>query len=119
MIRPLIITSIMKNLPILIIIFIVSLLTACSSTQKFAIKKKPLTSDHYLMLSLLNRAITQDQQMMLAFKQQREHYQSSYFVNSITIKGPKAVNTSTKRVKHSYSNLIAQDFNAVQISGPY
>jgi hypothetical protein len=108
----------MKNLPILIIIFIVSLLTACSSTQKVASKKKPLISDHHLMLSLLNRAIPQDQQMMLAFKQQRKHYRTPYFVNAIAIRGPKAVNTPTKRVKHSYSNLIAQDFNTVQISGP-
>jgi len=111
-------TRIMKNLPLSIAIFIVTLLTACSSTQKVAINKKALISDHYLMLSLLNRAMTQDQQMMLAFAKQRQLHQSAYFVNAVAIKGPKQLNSATKRLQHSYSKLIAQDFNSVQISGP-
>ena len=57
----------MKNLLTLGAILIITLLSACSSTQQTIVEKKPLVSDHYLMLSLLNRPMTQDQQMMLAF----------------------------------------------------
>tara|TARA_R110000744_G_scaffold96621_1_gene186701 strand:+ start:6017 stop:6370 length:354 start_codon:yes stop_codon:yes gene_type:complete len=116
----------MKNLSILIAILIVTLLSACNTTPKLVVAKKPLISDHYLMLSLLNRGMTQDQQMMLAFAAHRASYQSPYFVNAVEIRGPKnnAYNDSlkseytTKRPTHSYSKLIAQDFNSVQISGP-
>lgn len=111
----------MKNLSILFVISLVTILSACSTTQNVAINKKPLISDHHLMLSLLNREITQDQQMMLAFAEQREQYQPHYFINTIEIKGPIDSSYSTKkhtRVQHNYSNLIAQDFNSVQISGP-
>lgn len=115
----------MKKLPILIAILIVTLLSACNSTPKVVIVKKPLISDHYLMLSLLNREITQDQQMMLAFAAHRASYQSPYFVNAVDIRGPKnnefnnGFNGEYKtRPTHSYSKLIAQDFNSVQISGP-
>jgi len=109
----------MKNLSILIAVLLISLLSACSSTSKVAIEKKPLISDHHLMLSLLKRNITEDQQMMLAFAEQRASYQSIYFVNAVEIKGPKDDEyPATSRVKHSYSSLIAQDFNSVQISGP-
>tara|TARA_R110000737_G_scaffold176266_6_gene201371 strand:- start:4896 stop:5237 length:342 start_codon:yes stop_codon:yes gene_type:complete len=112
----------MKNLSILIALLIVTILSACSSTSKVVVEKKALFSDHYLMLSLLNRPMTQDQQMMLAFAQQSENYQSPYFVNMVTIKGPKSDSTAnqvtTTRAQHSYSYLISQDFNSVQISGP-
>ena len=108
----------MKKLTLLITVFIVTLLSACTSTQQVAMKKKPLISDHYLMLSLLNRAMTQDQQMMIAFAEQREQYQFPYFVNAVEMKGPKSEDFPVKRAKNSYSNLIAQDFNSVQISGP-
>ena len=107
----------MKNLLTLGAILIITLLSACSSTQQTIVEKKPLVSDHYLMLSLLNRPMTQDQQMMLAFAEQRENYQRLYFVNAVTIKGEKNEKQTT-RMQHRYSNLIAQDFNSVQISGP-
>ena len=107
----------MKNLLTLGAILIITLLSACSSTQQTIFEKKPLVSDHYLMLSLLNRPMTQDQQMMLAFAEQRENYQRLYFVNAVTIKGEKNEKQTT-RTQHRYSNLIAQDFNSVQISGP-
>ena len=95
-----------------------TLLSACSSTSKVAIEKKPLMSDHYLMLSLLKRPVTQDQQMMLAFAEQRNDFQNLYFVDAIEIKGQKSEEESVSRASHSYSNLIAQDFNSVRISGP-
>ena len=107
----------MKNLLILYTILIITLLSACSSTSKTIVEKKPLVSDHYLMLSLLNRPMTQDQQMILAFTEQRENNQSLYFVNAIAIKGAKNEEQTT-RAQHNYSSLIAQDFNSVQIFGP-
>lgn len=108
----------MKIRPTFIALTLLALLSACSTTPKVALEKKPLISDHQLMLSLLNRPMTQDQQMMLAFATQREHEQNSYFVHSIAIKGEKSSDKSANRATHTYSNLIAQDFNSVRISGP-
>ena len=108
----------MKKLPIIFALLLMTLLSACSSTSKVAIEKKPLMSDHYLMLSLLSRPVTQDQQMMLAFAKQRDDFQNLYFVNSVEIKGPKSDDMNSTRATHSFSNLIAQDFNSVRISGP-
>ena len=111
----------MKNLSLLIAILVITLLSACSSTATVAVEKKALISDHYLMMGLLHRPMTQDQKMMLAFAEQRESYQTSYFVNAVSIKGPKndeQVTEMITRPQNSYSRLIAQDFNSVQISGP-
>jgi len=79
----------MKNLSLLIAILVITLLSACSSTATVAVEKKALISDHYLMMGLLHRPMTQDQKMMLAFAEQQESYQTSYFVNAVSIKGPK------------------------------
>ena len=108
----------MKKLTLAFTLLLMTLLTACSSTSKVAIEKKPLISDHHLMLSLLNRPITQDQKMMLAFAEQRDNFQNLYFVNAVAIKGEKTEENTSTRATHSYSNLIAQDFNSVRISGP-
>lgn len=116
----------MKKTPLLIAILMITFLSACNTTPKQVVEKRPLISDHYLMLSLLNREMTQDHQMMLAFTEQRENYQSIYFVNAVEIRGPKSEeynagfndDYSTIRPTNSYSKLIAQDFNSVQISGP-
>jgi len=108
----------MKKLPLILVVTLVTFLSACSSTSKIAVEKKPLTSDHQLMLSLLNRPMTQDQQMMLAFAEQRENYQNPYFVNAVEIRGAKEEQSSRNRTTTPYSNLIAQDFNSVRISGP-
>jgi hypothetical protein len=108
----------MKNLSILAATLIVTLLSACSSTPKVAIEKKSFVSDHYLMMSLLNRAVSQDQQMMLAFAEQRSSYQTPYFVNAVEVKGPKNNDYTTVRTDNNYSRLIAQDFNSIEISGP-
>ena len=109
----------MKKFPLLLTVLIVTLLSACNSTPTIVMEKKPLVSDHYLMLSLLNREMTQDQQMMLAFAEQRDNYQSIYFVNAVEIRGPNDDSDySSQRPENSYSKLIAQDFNSVQISGP-
>ena len=83
--------------------------------------KKPLNSDHQLMMSLLNRPMTEDQVMMLAFAQERARYShsySNYADNGIMIKGDKTSDHSSKRTEHVYAQLISQDINSVSISAP-
>jgi hypothetical protein len=83
--------------------------------------KKPLNSDHQLMMSLLNRPMTDDQVMMLAFAQERARYASSYShyaSNAVMIKGDKASDSSSNRTGHAYAQLISQDINSVSISAP-
>ena len=83
--------------------------------------KKPLNSDHQLMMSLLNRPMTADQSMMLAFAQERANYTNNFTNhanNAVTIKGDKASDNSTNRTEHVYAQLISQDINAVSINGP-
>ncbi len=83
--------------------------------------KKPLNSDHNLMMSLLNRPMTADQAMMLAFAQERVSYANTfanYTNNGVIIKGDKASDNPSNRTKHAYAQYIAQDINAVLISAP-
>ncbi len=105
----------MKNIFVLLTLFCVLLLTACSSTPKVKLEKKALISDHHLMMSLLNRPITEDQKMMLAFAQQREKYSNAIFINSVSIKGPKASDANSHRTQHVYAALIERDVNSVSI----
>ena len=93
------------------------LITACNSTpKKITFVKKVAVSDHYLLMSLINRPITTDQQMMLAFAKQRETHYSNMFVNAVSIKGPKFIDNSEPQ--NIYSALIDNDNNAVSIQGP-
>lgn len=83
--------------------------------------KKPLNSDHQLMMSLLNRPMTADQAMMLAFAQERASYANTFannVQNGIFIKGSKASDTTTHRAQHVYAQQISQDINGVSISAP-
>jgi len=105
----------MKNLLSLLVITFALLLTACSSTSVVKIEKKPLISDHHLMMSLLHRPVPEDQKMMIAFAQQRERYSSDIFVNAVSIKGPKASDDNINRPQHAYAALIERDVNAVTI----
>ena len=79
--------------------------------------KKPLPSDHQLMMSLLNRPMTEDQAMMLAFSEQRT-YQNSPSTGGVLIKGSKASDQDAQPSSSMYADLIAQDINAVTISAP-
>lgn len=88
--------------------------------------KKPLRSDHQLMMSLLNRPITADQAMMLAFSQQKQIEilnSTNLYVNYVSIKGEKAGETTVNNGKQTrptsiYSTLIASDINAISIMAP-
>ena len=105
----------MKNILTLLVILFSFLLTVCSTTPKIEIVKKPLISDHHLMMSLLNRPVTEDQRMMLAFAQQRERYTNDIFVNTVSIKGPKDSDVDTSRTQHVYAALIERDTNSIRI----
>jgi hypothetical protein len=105
----------MKNFLTLLVILFTLLMTACSSKPEVEIVKKPLLSDHHLMMSLLNRPVTEDQKMMLAFAKQRESYSSDMFVNAVSIRGPKESDIDTSRVQHVYAALIERDVNSVSI----
>ena len=105
----------MKNILTLMTIIFTLLLTACSSTNNVKIERKILTSDHHLMMSLLNRPVTEDQKMMLAFAQERESYRNEMFVNAVSIKGPKFTDNNNNRVQHIYAALIERDINSVII----
>lgn len=80
--------------------------------------KKNLSSDHQLIMSLLNRSMTEDQMMMLTFEQERQSY-SEYFSNyAVQIKGDKESDSSNARTNNIYTQLISQDINAIDISAP-
>jgi len=80
--------------------------------------KKELPSDHQLMMSLLNRPITADQALMIAFAQVRANYGGSYSNYGVEIKGDKNSDQADNKSNHAYSTLISQDINAVNISAP-
>ncbi|WP_206484084.1 hypothetical protein [Thalassotalea sp. G2M2-11] len=112
----------MKLLNITLITLLLLTNLACSSTKSEKITKKPLVSDHHLMMSLLNRPMTGDQKLMLAFTQQQQDYQQDLapvFVNAVYIRGDK--NTDEQITSHQgiYSALIAKDINAIRVSGPF
>jgi hypothetical protein len=107
----------MKIIHIISTLILGLLITACNSTPKeVKLVKKPLISDHYLLMSLVNRPVTTDQQMILAFQKQRESQYGGVFVNTISIKGPKLADNS--KPLGLYNSLINEDVNAISIQGP-
>jgi len=80
--------------------------------------KKPLSSDHQLMMSLLNRSMTGDQAMMMAFAQQRASYGGAFSNYAVEIKGDKSSDTSNLRSTNAYAKLISQDIHAVRVGAP-
>jgi hypothetical protein len=105
----------MKNILTSLALLFAFLLTACSSIPQDKIVKKPLISDHHLMMSLLHRPVTEDQKMMLAFAEQRERYSNDIFINTVSIKGPRTDEDSTQRTQHVYAALIERDVNSIRI----
>lgn len=106
----------MKKLNIMITFIIGVFITACNTTPNTAkLEKKPLISDHHLLMSLINRPITADQQMMLAFEKQREEDYGHIFVNTVSIKGPKLIDNSEPL--SFYQQIINNDINAISIQG--
>jgi len=80
--------------------------------------KKSFASDHHLMMSLLNRPMTADQEMMLAFSQQlQSQNNTAAFVNFVSIRGEKHLESKSIDKTNQYSTLIANDINSITISG--
>lgn len=94
-----------------------------SSRIKTSIEQRVQPSDHQLMMSLLNRPVTEDQAMMLALKQERMNYTSSYSSSftsyGVQIKGEKSNRNINHRATNFYSKLLLQDRNAVNIIAPH
>ena len=78
--------------------------------------KKRASTDQELMLSLINRAMTEDQRMMLAFAKSQERYLPENTIVGIQIKGDKHEETTKQRVISNYAQMIDRDINAVHIS---
>jgi len=112
----------MKFVNVFTLVLISFLTIGCASTSTpylVKIEKRALISDHHLMMSLLNRPTTKDQQIMLAFADQQAQYQSNTaFVNAVSILGEKPSELSDIRPSNNYTALIANDLNAIRLSGP-
>lgn len=91
--------------------------TRFTPTNKEAVKKS-MPSDHELMLSLLNRPITADHAMMLAFEKERRNYGSAFSNYAVEIKGEKDSDKSSYRTENVYTRLISQDINSISIIAP-
>ena len=78
--------------------------------------KKAASSDQQLMLALLNRAIPEDQLMMLAFAKRHESYFPDSTIVGVQIKGKGISQDNKKRTISQYAHLIEQDNNSVSIS---
>ena len=90
------------------------LLSACASTDnvEYTQIKRPLTSDFALAMSLLERPIPQDQQMMLAFAKQQEAQWG--YQHYVSILGDK--NSSPKPINETVLfSQISKDVNAIAI----
>lgn len=89
--------------------------TEFSTSDKTSIKKQA-SSDHDLLLSLLNRDIPEDQKMMLAFAKNQENYLPDSTIVGVKIKGNKEKEHSHERTTSQYAFRINQDINSVSIS---
>ena len=132
----------MKYLKIIFCFFTCSSLLACNSTSQVNTSafehtnfvatnsdtiKKSLRSDHDLMLALLNRPMTADQAMMLAFAQQRNSQNkllmasNRVFVDYVNIKGNKTDDNTENKIQrptNKFSSLIANYINSIAITAP-
>ena len=101
---------------------LVSLITGCKSTNNDHTNwnKRPLHTDHDLMMTLLDRPTPLDQQMMLAFinHKERQMKERMGFVNQVRILGQKQDIELVNFHQANYYPLIARDQNAIRVSGP-
>jgi hypothetical protein len=126
----------MKPLKIIGLILVSLTLFSCSNTadkyqmsnfEQMEVKplngntiKKSFHSDHHLMMSLLNRPITADQALMLAFvKPALSLNKATAFVNFISIKGDGSLEIKSNNRKSQYLGLIVKDNNSVSINGSF
>ena len=91
-------------------------LSACMATsintQQYPTYKRPLSNDFELALSLLNRPVPEDQQIMLAFAaQQEEQWGCMHYVAII---GNKESSPAPQRNSFIYAQIV-NDINAKTI----
>ncbi len=103
------------------------ILSACSSTSNlthnsFTVEKKPLTTDHQLLLSLLNRPLPEDQLMMMQFASNNalanNRSADNFSVNYVSIRGDRTANMTAVTTPLAYSQLVYQDQNSIAIGAP-
>jgi hypothetical protein len=110
--------------------FLITFITACSNTSNYAdhsltnnnlternVEKKAFTSDHQLLLSLLNRPLPKDQQMMMKFA--RVNNENNWpRVGYVSIRGDRSEDNSALPETFAYSQLIYRDQNSIAIGAP-
>ena len=103
------------------------ILSACSSTsnlthESFSLEKKPLTTDHQLLLSLLNRPLPEDQLMMMQFAKNNalanNYSDENFSVNYVNIRGDRTEDMTAISIPLAYSQLVYQDQNSIAIGAP-
>jgi hypothetical protein len=109
------------------LITLMVLLSACSSTNieqtslySVQLKNKPITNDHQLLLSLLNRPLPQDKIMMMQFAQQaavRHDELPHAIVSAVAIRGDKNIDKNSIP-PIIYSQLIYTDQNSIMVGAP-
>jgi len=89
------------------------------STNNLSLEKKSFSSDHQLLLSLLNRPLPEDQLMMMRFAQvQYGNNQNNPQVNYVNIRGNRSEEKSDDVISFAFSNLIYKDQNSIAIGAP-
>jgi len=122
----------MKVLKVIFTISFAVLVTACASTDEQTYNlvnqndsKRALTNDYALKLSLLNRDIPKDQQMMLAFTRtyQNENNVNNYYnaPSFVPILGPSSTDKKTDETIdiQKVSSYFMNDINSIRIQGPF
>jgi hypothetical protein len=118
--------NIFKLLTTILIILFVS---ACSSiatppsnnwidnsiqTNNLSVEKKSFSSDHQLLLSLVNRPLPKDQLMMMRFAQvQYGENSNAPQVNYVSIRGDRSEDKQNAAISFAYSEIIYQDQNSI------
>lgn len=122
----------MKKLTYGLTLLLILFTSACSSTKVVNTSsniifipeqhqvKKEFSSDTHLLISLLNRPVTPDQQMMLAFANTRDALQRNNpaYVNYISIRGNKVDDPMTEPSYNQNQLLIINDHHAIDVLGP-
>ncbi|MEW6982602.1 hypothetical protein AAD001_08105 [Colwelliaceae bacterium 6471] len=108
----------MKTLPQLFTLILIFALSACSSTKTVKLDDKPVTSDLQLAHSLLNRPMTADHIMMIAFANTREEYarENNLPFEYVSIRGNKFDDAITERPAQDL--LVINDTHAISLLGP-
>jgi len=123
-----------NNFKLLTTVLIILFVSACSSienqnsnnwvnnssqTNNLSIEKKSFSSDHQLLLSLVNRPLPEDQLMMMRFAQvQYGENQNDPQVNYVSIRGDRSEDKQDAAISFAYSELIYQDQNSIAIGAP-